>query len=662
MSNYLILDTETVNLEPDSSMLMFQWGVFDTSTLQLNEVGLWSIEDMSGCIDTWEFLHGPLMPKFSAYVFFNAKFDVGVLKRNGINVSLSKVIDTSLIDYCIDTRRKSRGMNEILLSLGLEPKDEWNHANNARFLSSESWKTEDWKTFKAYALRDISTTASLLARQLPSLQSSEPLRKMVRLEHDYLQVIVGMESTKLHLDSAKLEKVSYEIESAECESMESMLKVVRNTPGKEKKYARQWDMVSGARLAQGAEHRPGTVGGVRIANSSEFIFDHCELSAFTGTPAQFLYVWSQRFGKEIPTTGWENKPTTKAEALLPLAGDYDRASCFVTDFLDWKRLSKLRTSFLSKWEGLSSIGYNLNQRGTSTGRLSCSDFNVQQIPRRGEKGDTIRDLFVAPPGFWFAAIDLSAIDARCLAHGLMHFFGDDCFVRAIETANLPENIREKERLSILHGPNSKELKAFEKSIDFHTLNSVMWGMTRDEAKTALYAIMFGVGAEKLGKGDAVEGQRILDLINDKTPNIQRLKQMFWDEVAETGELHSHFGRTYFFPEYRELVATARRSKSAKFKNRGTIGRLERQIFSCYIQGSAADVFKIVTIRTAPLVEALGGVLAVPVHDELIIYFPNSVPTEDGLKALNDGMNATDLLTLPVRAEAGRGNSWREVHN
>jgi DNA polymerase-1 len=249
-------------------------------------------------------------------------------------------------------------------------------------------------------------------------------------------------------------------------------------------------------------------------------------------------------------------------------------------------------------------------------------MNLQNIWSSGEIGDTIRSLVTAPPGYKIVDIDLSNIEARVLAHYLSKVFG---FNMLSEEFAKPD-------------------------ADLHQANANAWGCSRPEAKTLLFALLYGAGPGKIAiqLGCTLDhAKTLIEGVYAGMP-IKQLKEMLWKTCRQRkGIIYTAMGRRLYYPHI----------NSKDFSKRS---QAERQTFNALLQGSAADVLKILTLSILPFAHGVCAFLAGSIHDELLFYCPEAQAPRLA-EYLTEQFKAPLLSHCPIAGEAKIGNTWLEVH-
>ncbi|WP_027134111.1 DNA polymerase I [Geminicoccus roseus] len=301
--------------------------------------------------------------------------------------------------------------------------------------------------------------------------------------------------------------------------------------------------------------------------------------------------------------------------------------------LQWRQLQKLTRTYTDALvEQISTVDQRVHTSymlaSTSTGRLSSTEPNLQNIPIRTEEGRRIRQAFVAEPGCVLMSADYSQVELRILAH-------------MAEVDALKE--------------------AFAADIDIHRVTAgEMFGVPVDEvgadlrrsAKTINYGIVYGIGAFGLAQRLGISHGQAKDYIDRyffQYPGIREYMDKTKAQAREQGYVLTVDGRRCWVPEILSKLP-ARRAYA------------ERAAINAPIQGSAADIMKRAMIRVARRLsdERAGARLLLTVHDELLLEVPESeVAATQGL--VQEIMQGAASLSVPLIVEVGSGRSWGEAH-
>ncbi|GIS13259.1 MAG: hypothetical protein CM15mP115_24100 [Alphaproteobacteria bacterium] len=335
-------------------------------------------------------------------------------------------------------------------------------------------------------------------------------------------------------------------------------------------------------------------------------------------------------GKRAKTGAW----STSADVLETLAAEGVEVAARV---LDWRQLAKLKSTYAdalvdSILPESGRVHTSFSMVGASTGRLSSSDPNVQNIPIRTAEGRQIRTAFVAAPGKKLISADYSQIELRLVAHVAGEQSMIDAFRAGVD----------------IHARTASEV--------FGVPLDQMDGETRRRAKAINFGIIYGISGFGLARQLGIRQGEARDYINayfENFPGIRAYMDRIKLEARETGHVETLFGR-------RIHIAGITASNPAQR------GFAERQAINAPIQGSAADIIKRAMVRL-PSALAEAGIEArmlLQVHDELIFEAEESI-AEAAVEAIRAVMeSAADPvldLAVPLVAEAGIADSWADAH-
>lgn len=300
--------------------------------------------------------------------------------------------------------------------------------------------------------------------------------------------------------------------------------------------------------------------------------------------------------------------------------------------LEYRELFKLEGTYLDALPSLllpsdGRLHTSFNQTVASTGRLSSSDPNLQNIPIRRELGRDIRRGFVPRAGWYLMAADYSQIELRLLAH----LSGDGLFVEAFRAGG---DIH-RQTASIIFGV---------------PLDDVTPAM-RARAKTINFATIYGQGAHALSrqlKIDYAEARAFIAMYFERFQGVRAFLDAMIEQARERGYVQTIFGRRRYIPELRD-------------RNYNIRAFGERTAQNSPIQGSAADLIKIAMIRIADRLrdERFAARMLLQVHDELVFETP---PEE--LEVLRElvtrEMEHAAALSVPLVVDVGVGRDWVET--
>jgi DNA polymerase-1 len=319
-------------------------------------------------------------------------------------------------------------------------------------------------------------------------------------------------------------------------------------------------------------------------------------------------------------------PSTDASVLQELA---DEGHALPLLLMEYRELSKLENTYLDTLPALVNprtgrLHTSFNQTVASTGRLSSSDPNLQNIPIRRELGRAIRRGFVPRSGWKLLAADYSQIELRLLAH----LSRDPAFVSAFKAGG---DIH-RQTASVIFG------------VPLPAVTSEM----RARAKTINFATIYGQGAHSLSRQLKIEHAEARDFIDTYFERFAGVRAFLDSTVAQAkqrGYVETIFRRRRYIPELQDRNFNIR-----------AFG--ERTAQNSPIQGSAADLIKVAMIHVHDALAASGmaASMLLQVHDELVFEVP---PKEiDALRALVEREMTTAVeLDVPLVVDIGVGDNW-----
>ena len=322
-------------------------------------------------------------------------------------------------------------------------------------------------------------------------------------------------------------------------------------------------------------------------------------------------------------------PSTNEEVLSELALDYPLPKLLI----EHRSLSKLKGTYTDKLPADCDpadgrIHTSFHQAVTSTGRLSSSDPNLQNIPIRTEEGRRIRKAFVAPSGWSVMAADYSQIELRIMAH----LSGDASLVNAFAKG---EDI---------HRATAAEVFAIEPMF--------VTDEQRRRAKAINFGLIYGMSAFGLARQlgiERAEAARYIDIYFERYPGVRAYMDRTRSMAHEAGYVETVFGRRLTLPEIHARQAQVRQAA-------------ERAAINAPMQGTAADIIKRAMLRVdrALAQAALQCHLLLQVHDELVFEVRDDA-VDAARTLVREEMEAAAELTVPLVVEIGVGPSWFEAH-
>jgi len=321
-------------------------------------------------------------------------------------------------------------------------------------------------------------------------------------------------------------------------------------------------------------------------------------------------------------------PSTDADVLTELALGH----ALPGKILEHRSLAKLKGTYADTLPALVNpktgrIHTTFNQLVAATGRLSSQDPNLMNIPIRTELGRRIRAAFIPAEGWKFVAADYSQIELRILAH----------------MSGEPAIIESFRRGEDIHTRTASEVFKIEPS--------AVTSLQRTIAKSANYAILYGVSAFGLSQAtkiDQKEAQRYINAYFATHPRVRAFIDRILQEGRDRGWVQTLLGRRRYLPDLRSGNPVARNAA-------------ERMAMNAPVQGSASDMIKIamVRMRAALRERGLAARMLLQVHDELLFEAPPAeVPVVEALA--REIMEAALPLDVPVVVDVKSGDDWSQV--
>lgn len=305
----------------------------------------------------------------------------------------------------------------------------------------------------------------------------------------------------------------------------------------------------------------------------------------------------------------------------------------VDKILEYRTLSKLKATYIDGMiplinEKTKRIHAKFNQTVTATGRISCTEPNLQNIPIRTEIGRELRKIFVAKEGFTFIDADYSQVELRVLAH----MSGDETMIKAFSEGS--------------------DIHAITASQVFNVPLSEVTKQMRSEAKAVNFGIVYGISDFGLATNIGISRKKAKEYIEKyfaTYPKIKEYMDTTIENCKETGFVETIWGRRRYVPEIK--------SNNYNVRQFG-----ERVAMNAPIQGTAADIIKIAMINVEKELEErkLESKLILQVHDELVIETKEE-EIEIVKELLVRNMQNVVKLKVELNAEAGVGKTWYDAH-
>lgn len=507
------------------------------------------------------------------------KYDINVLRNHGIEL-VNVAHDTMLESYVLDSTATRHDMDSLA----------------RKYLDVSTVKFEDIAgkgkkqlTFNQievepashYAAEDADITLRLHHALWPKLSAEPTLKKLYEeIELPALHVLSHIECTGVRIDADMLAKQGKLLAA----TIEEVKTAAYEDAG------REFNLGS-----------PKQIG--------EIFFNEKQFPIIRKTP--------------------KGQPSTAEDVLEQLALDYPLPRLI----LQHRSLTKLMSTYIEKLPlqidpNTHRVHTSYNQAIASTGRLSSTDPNLQNIPVRTEEGRRIREAFIAEKGYRLLAADYSQIELRIMAH----LSGDEGLVTA-----------------------------FEQGLDVHKATAAeVFGVPleavepdqRRSAKAINFGLIYGMSAFGLAKQLDIprgEAQSYINLYFERYPGVKRYMDETRALAKEQGYVETVFGRRLYLPDIN--------ARNAQMRNYA-----ERTAINAPMQGTAADIIKRAMIDVDDWLrkESIDARIIMQVHDELVLEVKAGELDSVG-EQVSSLMIKAATLKVPLEVDVGVGNSWEEAH-
>jgi DNA polymerase-1 len=367
--------------------------------------------------------------------------------------------------------------------------------------------------------------------------------------------------------------------------------------------------------------------GERIDTLEKEIFELAEEEFTIGSPQQVVRILFEKLGltkKRRGKTGF----STDARVLAQIRDEHP----IVEKIESWRELTKLKNTYLDSLPelidpGTGRVHTTFNQASTTTGRLSSTNPNLQNIPIRTEIGRPVRACFVAEEGWQLLSADYSQVELRVLAH-------------VADEEVLKEVFREGEDV---HAATAAEVFEIER-------DEVDVGQ-RSKAKMVNFGIVYGLTG--FGLADRLniprkEGEEFVSRYLERFPAVRAFREQVIERAQEEGFVTTLMGRRRAIPELRSGNPNTRR-----------LG--ERLAVNTVIQGTAADIIKVAMVSCQRALREAGGEtrLVLQIHDELLFEGPPG-EMEAAAELVGREMCAAYPLDPPLEVDVGIGRDWLDA--
>jgi DNA polymerase-1 len=325
----------------------------------------------------------------------------------------------------------------------------------------------------------------------------------------------------------------------------------------------------------------------------------------------------------------KGQPSTAEDVLEELAADYEIPAML----LEHRSLNKLMSTYIDKLpkeinSKTGRVHTSYQQAVASTGRLSSTSPNLQNIPIRTAEGRRIREAFIAPAGHKILALDYSQIELRIMAHLSADESLLNAFARGLDV--------HRSTAAEVFGEELEQVSAEQ----------------RRAAKAINFGLIYGMSAFGLGKQLNIgrnEAQQYVDTYFERYPGVKRYMEETKQRARDQGYVETVFGRRLYLPDI-----NARNGNVRQYA--------ERTAINAPMQGTAADIIKraMIEVQTWLIKGDQDCKMIMQVHDELV--FEVSVDEVDSCRASIAGlMTGAADLSVKLEVDAGVGLNWNEAH-
>lgn len=508
----------------------------------------------------------------------NIKYDMQVLKNAGIHLQ-GAVFDTMMESYVLDSAGNRHDMDSLALKyLGWRTITFEDIAGKGA--KQLSFNQIDVQKAGTYAAEDADVTLQIHQALWPRVSKEETLKRVFEeIEIPLIPVLANMEHGGVLIDPEKLRKQGKELEK-------------------------------------------------RLQELEQEAYVIAEIEFNINSPKQLQEILFQKLKLPILQKTPTGQASTADNVLQELALDFAMPRIII----EYRSLSKLMSTYTNRLveqinPETGRVHTSYNQTGTSTGRLSSSEPNLQNIPIRTAEGRRIRQAFIAPKGFKLISADYSQIELRLMAH-------------------------------ISEDPNL--LHAFQNNLDIHKATAAeVWGVPlenvtsemRRDAKAINFGLIYGMSAFGLTRQlgiDRKSAQEYIDRYFTRYPSVRGYMDNTRAHARDKGYVETLWGRRLYIPDIK--ASQIPRQKAA-----------ERAAINAPLQGSAADIIKMAMIRIDRWLreENINAKMIMQVHDELVFE-----AAENELEQIKEGirrhMSEVVSLRVPLLVSVGSGDNWDEA--
>lgn len=576
------VDTETTGLDPlraDVVGLAFSWRPGEAWYLAVRGPKGTPVLDPG---QTLERLRPILEDPKVAKVNQNIKYDLLVFRRHGICVA-GVAGDSMVADYLLHAGERGHNLEELAIRYLQHRVIPITDLIGKKGKNKPQLRMDEVPTGRVaeYSGEDADVAWRLCERLEPELAGSGLAKLYEDVEVPLISVLADMEAAGVQLDVPLLRRMSTEM-AAQLETLEREI----------------YDLAG----------HPFNIAS--LPQLRKVLFEELKL------PVQ-------------RKTGITGEPSTDQETLEKLAPLHP----LPRKILEQRTIAKLKGTYVDALPELVNprtgrIHASFNQTVASTGRLSSSDPNLQNIPIRSEQGGQIRQAFLPAEGWMLLTADYSQIELRLLAH----FSGDEALRQAFA--------------------EDRDIHAAVAAQIFGVPEAEVTANMRRTAKTVNFGVIYGMSAAGLAARLEIpreEAAKFIDAYFARYPKVQEYQKQLLEKCVRTGHVGTILGR-------RRRIEGVRVASTYQSRNQP-----EREAINMEIQGSAADLIKLAMLRIHRRLREEGhqSRLLLQIHDELVFEVP---PEElQAVAALvREEMEYALTLEVPIKVDVCAGPNWLEV--
>ncbi len=587
-------DTETSDLEPRDASLV---GIGCCWGTEPNEVAYIPLGHKAGDNLNLEVALQALRPilESSEYpkTLQNAKFDRLILRCQGVKLA-SVVFDPMLASYLLSPEGNNHNLSSLAQRyLGITAKSYTDLVPKGKTIGDL-----DIPTVAEYCGMDVYTTFQLVSKLREELQKIPALYKLLlEVEQPLEPVLAQMEYTGVRIDTAYLQELSQHLETELA------------------KFEQQVYEIAGEKFNLGSPKQ-----------LSEIFFEKLGLST--------------KYSRKIQTGYSTDAATLERLQEVDTTGIIDA-------IMEYRTLSKLKSTYVDALPALvrpdtQRVHTDFNQTVTSTGRLSSSNPNLQNIPIRTAFSRQIRKAFLPESGWLMVAADYSQIELRILAH----------------LSQEPVLVEAYQKNEDIHNVTARLI--FEKE-----------DVTSDErrlAKTINFGVIYGMGSLRFSRSTGVDkasANEFIKRFNQRYAKVFEYLESVKKQAIALGYVETILGRRRYCDFTSNPIRNLKGSNPedidlSKLKNLGAYDAgLLRSAANAPIQGSSADIIKIAMVRLHEVLQSYQARLLLQVHDELVLEVPPNEWSElqPQIKSV---MESAVSLSVPLVVDVRAGENWMET--